>query len=113
MADEMDGLFSFYASHHALRADKVLRGAGYVVALIPGPRELSPNCGVALRFAYARKEDAQSLLAQNRVQIDTVHPYRPRLAERAAPSSLPTPVPLSPEDTATPLSRFARLWGKS
>ena len=51
MSEEMDGLISFYASHHAIRAEKVLVEAGFLVALIPGPRELSPNCGVALPFA--------------------------------------------------------------
>lgn len=77
----MDGLISFYASHHAIRADKVLREAGFGVALVPGPRELSPNCGVALRFVYARAEAALAVLNRNRVQIEAVHEYRPRMDE--------------------------------
>ena len=108
MAEEMDGLFSFYASHHAIRADKVLRGAGFAVALIPGPRELSPNCGVALRFAYARKDEAQAILAQNRVQIDEIHPYHPRLGEVSNQPSVSAPA----AEPSPPASRFALLWGK-
>ena len=84
----MDGLISFYASHHAMRAEKVLREAGFRVALIPGPRELSPNCGVALRFVYAQAEAALTVLNRNKVQIEAIHEYQPRVVSRTetAPS---------------------------
>jgi hypothetical protein len=74
----LDGLISFYASHHAIRAEKTLRDGGLDVELIPGPKELSPNCGVALRFSYAQRETALELLAAKRIEVDEVHPYRPR-----------------------------------
>lgn len=80
MPEKMDGLISFYASHHAIRAEKVLREAEFLAALIPGPRELSPNCGVALRFEYARSEAALAILADKKVQIETIHKYHPRVA---------------------------------
>jgi len=79
MPEKMDGLISFYASHHAIRAEKVLREAEFIVALIPGPRELSPNCGVALRFEYTRSEAALAILADKKVQIEAIHEYRPRV----------------------------------
>ena len=74
----MDGLISFFASHHAIRAETVLRRHGHAARLVPGPRELSPNCGVALRFEYARRDEIVPLLASNRVRIDGVHLYQPR-----------------------------------
>ena len=74
----MDGLISFFASHHAIRAEVTLTRAGLMARLIPGPRELSPNCGVALRFEYARREAALAALAAKHVRIDGVHEYRPR-----------------------------------
>ena len=74
----MDGLISFFASHHAIRADTLLKRGGLASQLVPGPRELSPNCGVALRFEYARREHALTLLDAKRVRIDGVHLYRPR-----------------------------------
>jgi hypothetical protein len=73
-----DGLISFFASHHAMRAEALLARQGYEVRLVAGPRELSPNCGVALRFEYARREAVVGLLAEHRVRIDGVHVYRPR-----------------------------------
>ncbi len=93
MPEEMDGLISFYASHHAIRAEKVLREAEFTVALIPGPRELSPNCGVALRFEYTRSEAALAILADKKVQIEAIHEYHPRVTNwvEGAPEASDTP----------------------
>lgn len=74
----MDGLISFFASHHAIRAEAVLKRNGLAAQLIPGPKDLSPNCGVALRFDYAMRENVLALLAAKSVRIDGVHLYRPR-----------------------------------
>ncbi len=78
MADELDGLLTFFASHHAIRADKTLRRAGLEALLIPGPKQLSPNCGVAVRFEYAREQEVLAVLEEKRVQVDEVHQYRPQ-----------------------------------
>ena len=74
----MDGLISFFASHHAIRAETVLKRNGIPSKLIPGPKELSPNCGVALRFQYADRENVVSLLTTKCVRIDGIHFYTPR-----------------------------------
>jgi hypothetical protein len=74
----MDGLISFFASHHAMRAEVTLTRAGLAARLIPGPRELSPNCGVALRFEYDKREAALAALAARNVRFDGVHRYQPR-----------------------------------
>jgi len=80
----LDGLISFFGSHHAIRADAVLRREGLASKLVPGPKELSPNCGVAVRFAYAQKERALKLLVEKKVQIENVHQYVPRTDRWAA-----------------------------
>ena len=77
----MDGLISFFASHYALRAETTLKRNGLAAQLVPGPRDLSPNCGVAVRFEYARRETVLAMLAARRVQVDGVHYYRPRTDE--------------------------------
>ena len=74
----MDGLISFFASHYAIRAETVLMRAGFASKLVPGPKDLSPNCGVALRFAYAQRDDVVAALAAKNVRIDGVHYYLPR-----------------------------------
>jgi hypothetical protein len=80
----MDGLISFFGSYHALRAETVLKREGFLVRLIPGPKELSPNCGVALRFQYDTRDRAVAILVGNRVQFEALHIYRPRSDEWAA-----------------------------
>jgi len=74
----MDGLISFFASHHAIRAETVLTRNGLAAKLIPGPKDLSPNCGVALRFQYAERENVVTLLAAKSVRIDGIHFYKSR-----------------------------------
>jgi hypothetical protein len=77
-SEDMDGLISFFASHHAIRAETVLKRNGLAARLIPGPKELSPNCGVALRFEYAQRENVVTILTSKSVRIDGIHFYRPR-----------------------------------
>jgi hypothetical protein len=57
----------------ALRSEKVLMKAGLEVKLIPVPREVSSNCGIAVRFAWSEREQVESALAAARVEIDAVH----------------------------------------
>jgi hypothetical protein len=77
----MDGLISFFGSYHALRAETLLKRSGMEARLIPGPKELSPNCGVALRFHYAQRENAIEVLEAKKVRIDAIHYYQPRTDE--------------------------------
>ncbi len=71
----LDGLVTFFGSYHALRAESVLKKAGHVVRLVPGPRAISPNCGVALRFVHERQEETTVILKQSLVQYEAVHHY--------------------------------------
>ena len=72
---DLEGVMTFFGSYHALRSERVLKSAGFPVRLIPGPREISPNCGVALRFQYERREEAIAVLERNSVQFEAVHHY--------------------------------------
>lgn len=74
----LDGLLTFLASHHAIRAERTLRDAGIEALLIAGPKELSPNCGTAVRFQFDRRDEVLPLLAGSHVEIDEVHHYVPR-----------------------------------
>jgi hypothetical protein len=71
----LEGVMTFFGSHHALRSERVLKDAGFPVRLIPGPREISPNCGVALRFPYERRDEVVGVLERNSVQFESVHHY--------------------------------------
>lgn len=82
----LDGLLTFSASHHAIRADKVLTAAGMTTRLVPGPKDLSPNCGTAVRFEHDRRDLALEVLSAKNVEIDSVMEYRPRTDQWEAAS---------------------------
>lgn len=75
---ELDGVITFFASHHAMRAERLLQQAGMPVRLVPGPRELSPSCGVALRFPFLRAAVATEILRTGRVEVEAVVQYPER-----------------------------------
>ena len=69
------GVVTFYGSHHALKADKVLKDTAKPSVLIPGPRDISPNCGVALRFDYEDREGVRTLFEAHHVHYEAIHHY--------------------------------------
>jgi len=71
----LEGVVTFFSSHHALRAESVLKKGEQPVRLVPGPREISPNCGVALRFDYSARDLVARLLSDSSVQIEAIHFY--------------------------------------
>ena len=77
----LDGLVTFYASHHAVRAEKVLKKNSFAALLVPGPREISPNCGVALQFEYTLVKQVSQTLKKNKVQIEALHQYQIELSQ--------------------------------
>jgi hypothetical protein len=67
------GVVLFHSSSHALRAEKVLQQAGIVNKMIPTPRQLSSDCGMALRFDRADEEQVARALAEYKVPINGIH----------------------------------------
>jgi hypothetical protein len=63
-----------HSTAHAIRAEKVLIGAGFEIKMIPTPRQLSSDCGMALRFDRGDEEQVAAVLEQNRVPLNGIHP---------------------------------------
>jgi hypothetical protein len=57
-------VITFPSPHHAFQAEKVCQNAHIPVILIPLPRELSADCGVALLLSPRLQEQAEALLRQ-------------------------------------------------
>jgi hypothetical protein len=68
------GVALFYTTSSAVRAEKVAKKADLVVRLIPVPRELSSDCGLAMRFGWAQVEEIKALLTKERVEVASIHP---------------------------------------
>ena len=63
----------FHSTSHAIRAEKVLEGAGFRIKSIPTPRQLSSDCGMALRFDRPEEVPVAATLEENRVPFNGIH----------------------------------------
>ena len=63
----------FHSTAHAIRAEKVLLKVGYKIKMIPTPRQLSSDCGIALRFQRLEQEQVAATLKENKVPINGIH----------------------------------------
>ncbi len=69
------GIITFFSSQHAIQAETVLKRAGLAVELIPGPKDISPNCGVALKCGRGDLATAEALLREGGVRYEAGHSY--------------------------------------
>jgi Putative Se/S carrier protein-like len=69
------GVVSFYASEHAMRSERVLERAGVAARLVPGPREVSPNCGVAVAFRWEDEPRVEQALEASKIRYESIHHY--------------------------------------
>jgi len=66
---------SFFASEHAMRAERMLQRTGITVRLVPGPREVSPNCGVAVAFQWEHEPEVAQALTDSKIRYEAIHEY--------------------------------------
>lgn len=66
------GVVLFHTTSSAMRAEKLLIKEGYSIKLIPTPRELSSDCGIALRFDWSECQRIKSALETAGVEVDTM-----------------------------------------
>jgi hypothetical protein len=65
----MKCLFLFESIHQVMRAEKLLKEKGMEVDLLPVPREISSDCGVAIEMVLGLKEEAMRLFEENKISI--------------------------------------------
>jgi N-acyl-L-homoserine lactone synthetase len=67
------GVILFHTNSSVMRAEKLLKRAGYSIKIIPTPREFSSDCGVALRFDWTDCEQVKVILDTAHLEIDAIH----------------------------------------
>lgn len=65
-------VITFHSTHHALKAERVMRDCGLEAKTIPVPRSISSNCGIALRVEAESGQDLEILLGEGKVPFDRV-----------------------------------------
>jgi len=63
MVDEGDCVAVFHSVHRVMKAEKVLCKAQLNVLLIPVPRQLSADCGLAIRYPDELHAEVKQTLA--------------------------------------------------
>lgn len=64
---EQPYIIAFPSVHHVMKAEGALLGAGVAVEIIPLPKTLAPDCGLALRIDGSQLGQAQSILSSQGV----------------------------------------------
>ena len=64
MVREGDLVAIFHSIHRVMQAEKVLKQAGADILLIPAPRKLSADCGLAIRFVPAMQSLVEEILSR-------------------------------------------------
>jgi hypothetical protein len=59
----------FESIHQVMRAEKFLKEKGFPINLIPVPRQISSDCGVAIELPWEDKERVQLQLEECRISI--------------------------------------------
>jgi hypothetical protein len=62
MVRENDFIAIFHSIHRVMKAEQVLKAGGADILLIPVPRQLSSDCGLAIRYAPGEQEKVEGLL---------------------------------------------------
>jgi hypothetical protein len=64
MVREGDLVAIFNSIHRVLQAEKVLKEAGAEILLIPVPRLLTSDCGLAIRYAEPDRTSVEAILSR-------------------------------------------------
>ena len=64
MVREADLVAIFHSVHRVMKAEKLLKLAGLDILLIPVPRQLSSDCGLAIRYAPEIQSAVEALLTR-------------------------------------------------
>ena len=76
VADEQhtETVVTFFTTHAAFRAEKLLKQAGLTAKLIPAPRKISADCAIALRLSASDEPRARAILDEHNVDASGFYP---------------------------------------
>ena len=64
MVNEGDCVAIFHSVHRVMKAEKILAGQLLNILLIPVPRQLSADCGMAIRYPCELHSEVKHALAE-------------------------------------------------
>ena len=73
MVKEGDVVAIFHSIHRVMKAEKLQKLAGKKILLIPVPRQLTSDCGLAIRFAQDMRGEVEDVLAASNLVIQELY----------------------------------------
>lgn len=67
MIREGDFLAVFNSAHRVMKAESILKARGLPILLIPAPRQLMTDCGLALRISTEIKSEVMQILKEEQL----------------------------------------------
>jgi hypothetical protein len=64
MVRDGDYVAIFNSIHRVMKAEKLLKGRGLSVLLIPAPRSLTAECGLAIRYEESGRGEVERTLVE-------------------------------------------------
>ena len=74
MVREKDIIAIFQGIHRVMKAEQILKEADVEILLIPAPRELTSDCGLAIRFSPELQQQVLDVLAN--AQLSPIELYQ-------------------------------------
>ena len=68
-----DGLFIFNSVHKVMSAEKILKEGGINARVMPVPRQLSSDCGLAIAFPLAERGAGALILQDSNCEPEGVY----------------------------------------
>jgi len=66
----------FNSGHRVMKAENILKALGLPILLIPAPRQLQTDCGLALRFTEEEQDHIMQVLERERLLPAFVSRYQ-------------------------------------
>ncbi len=68
-------LLTFASIHYVLKAEKIIKKQGLFTDMIPVPKEISSDCGMALLIYEKDLTEIKSLLNEKGLKPEGIYPY--------------------------------------
>ena len=75
MLQEGHLLAVFNSAHRVMKAESRLKALGLPILLIPAPRQLQTDCGLAIRFTEEERADIMAALEQEKLLPEFISRY--------------------------------------
>ncbi len=76
MVKEGELVAIFNSIHRVMKAEKLLKGLKLPILLIPAPRTLSSDCGLAIRYPLAQREPVETALNEAALAPEEIYVHR-------------------------------------